>query len=108
MKRISQIPQSDHAKMVDRLTQLDTELEGIHTRTLHKKITIRRGDIRIAVSISRDRSQHGYYGSAHFYGKQHSSWGKLPSHAVARIIEQLNFTIARQVVDGNVAGRLAA
>ncbi|MBK8464729.1 MAG: hypothetical protein IPL32_02780 [Chloracidobacterium sp.] len=73
-------------------------MESIHTRQLHRTLYATRNGQRIAVHISRDRSQHGYYGSASLFGKSYSSWGRFPSHSFAKILKQLVWAIDEAVV----------
>lgn len=87
-----------------RLEALDAELQNIYAAKLHRAVRATLRGVPVTVHISRDRSGGGYYGSAQFGGKQHSCWGKLPSHCVVRIIEQLNWTFDRIIVDENFKG----
>lgn len=97
MRSLSQsiTQRNDNGVLYARLLAIDAEMEADASYYLHRKITIRRGDIRIDVFINRDRSQHGYYGSCRFNGKSFSSWGKRPRHAAAKLIKQLEWEFAR-------------
>lgn len=81
-----------------KLQRIDAEMEAIHTYRLHRTLYATRNGQRIPVHISRDRSQHGYYGSASFFGKSYNSWGRFPSHAFAKILKQLIWAIDEAVV----------
>ena len=86
---------------VRKLERIDAEMESNGTYRLHRTVYANRNGHRIAIHINRDRSQHGYYGSAQLHGKQHSSWGRLPSDAFAKIIKQLVWTIDEVVINSN-------
>ena len=91
MTTLPQITPETH----QRLQAVDSEMESIRTCKLHRTITMRHGDIRIEMFVNRDRSQHGYYGSCQFNDKNFSSWGKLPSEAVAKLVTQLRVEFAK-------------
>lgn len=66
-----------------------------------------RGDLRIPIHISRDRSLHGFYGSAAIGKYRHSSWGKTPADAFVKIITQLCWTLDKLIVEQNFTGGVA-
>lgn len=84
---------------IQKLLALDAEMEADRRGKLLRTIHMRRGKHRIPVFVSRSVS--GYYASARLNNSGHSAWGKVPSHAVAHVCDQLIWTLDRMAVQEN-------
>jgi len=84
-----------------KLLKLDQELSDDGRYKASRKIHMRRGKHRVPVSVVRCESGTGFYASAWYNNKSHSAWGAAPSHAVARVTDQLRWTIDHLTVDEN-------